>query len=89
MTMPMGEMGDYQFIEAGGVAIGAFSPVQGPQSFWLPVFGVADIAAAKAAVEANGGAITQDIQEIPGGEFAFTATGPSGAMLGFVGPKGA
>ncbi|HEX5747073.1 MAG TPA: hypothetical protein VFZ09_12590 [Archangium sp.] len=56
MTMPMDEMGDYQFIEAGGVAIGA---------------------------------ITQDVQEIPGGEFAFTATDPSGAMLGFVGPKGA
>ena len=89
MTMPMGEAGDYQLVEAGGVGIGAVCPVQGTPSLWLPYFGVAEIAAAKAAVEANGGTITQDLQEIPGGEFSLTCTDPSGAPLGFVGPKGA
>ena len=89
MAMPMGDAGDYQFIEIGGTAIGAINPIKAPPSMWLPIFGVADIEAAKSAAEANGGTITQDIQEIPGGEFALGCTDPSGAALGFVGPKGA
>lgn len=89
MAMPMGPAGDYQFIEIDGAAIGAINPIEGPGSFWLPVFGVADIEAAKAAVEANGGTVTTDIMEIPGGEFALNADDPSGAAVGFVGPKGA
>ena len=56
---------------------------------WLPYFGVADIGAAKAAAEANGGTINQDIHEVPGGDFIFVATDPAGALVGFVGPKGA
>jgi predicted enzyme related to lactoylglutathione lyase len=87
MAMPMGEAGDYQFIEGGGVAIGAINPVPEPPSFWLPVFGVTDIAAARAAVEANGGTITTDLQEVPGGEFALNADDPSGAAVAFLGPK--
>jgi hypothetical protein len=89
MAMPMGPAGDYQFIEAGGTAIGAINPVKETRTFWLPVFGVADIEAARAAVEANGGKITTDLQEIPGGEFALNADDPSGAAVAFVGPKGA
>ena len=89
MAMPMGPAGDYQFIEIEGTAIGAINPVQGAQPHWLPVFGVADIAAARAAVEANGGTITTDVMEIPGGEFALNANDPSGAAVAFVGPKGA
>ena len=89
MAMPMGPAGDYQFIEIDGSAIGAINPVQGQGSFWLPVFGVTDIEKAKAAVEANGGKNTTDIMEIPGGEFALNANDPSGAAVGFVGPKGA
>ena len=85
----MGPLGDYQFIEIDGAAIGAINPIQGPRSFWLPVFGVTDIEAARAVVEANGGTITTDIMEIPGGEFALNADDPSGAAVGFVGPKGA
>jgi predicted enzyme related to lactoylglutathione lyase len=88
MTMPMGALGDYQFIEVGGEAIGAVSPVAAPPALWLPVFGVAEIVAAKSAAEAHGGTVTQDIQEIPGGQFALCCTDPSGAALGFVGPKG-
>lgn len=89
MAMPMGPAGDYQFIEIDGTAIGAINPIQAPPSMWLPIFGVTDIVAAKAAAEANGGTITTDIMEIPGGEFALTADDPSGAAVGFVGPKGA
>jgi predicted enzyme related to lactoylglutathione lyase len=89
MAMPMGVMGDYQFIEAGGVMIGAISPCRDKPSAWLPYFGVTDIAAAKEAALANGGALVDDIQEIPGGEFSLCCTDPSGATVGFVGPKGA
>ncbi|WP_338028009.1 VOC family protein [Croceibacterium selenioxidans] len=90
MAMPMGPLGDYQFVEVDGVAIGAINPdLGGERPHWLPIFGVKEVEAAKAAVEATGGRVTQDLQEIPGGEFAFTATDPSGAALGLVGPKGA
>jgi predicted enzyme related to lactoylglutathione lyase len=89
MAMPMGPAGDYQFIEVEGSAIGAINPVEAGPSMWLPIFGVTDIGAAKAAAQANGGTITTDIMEIPGGEFALNVDDPSGAALGFVGPKGA
>ncbi|TFI57791.1 VOC family protein [Sphingomonas parva] len=87
MAMPMGEAGDYRFIEHEGLAIGAVNPVRAGPSHWLPVFGVEEIQAAKAAAEANGGIVTQDLQEIPGGEFALGVTDPGGAALAFVGPK--
>jgi predicted enzyme related to lactoylglutathione lyase len=89
MAMPMGELGDYEFIDIGDLTIGAVNPAlpEGAKPHWLPVFGVADIEAAKAAVQAHGGEITTDIQEIPGGEFALNANDPAGAPVGFVGPK--
>ena len=89
MKMPMGEAGDYQFLEHDGVAIGAVNPVREGHSHWLSIFGVADIEAARAAAAANGGTITVDLQPIPGGEFALNVDDPNGAALGFVGPKGA
>lgn len=90
-SMPMGDKGDYRFIEQGGVGLGAINPWMGegmPVS-WLPYFGVADIDAAKAAAEASGGTVTHDLHEVPGGDFIFTATDPAGAPVAFVGPKGA
>jgi len=90
-AMPMGDKGDYRFVEAEGTRIGAINPWMADYMAlgWLPYFGVADIAAAKAAAEANGGTVTHDIHEVPGGDFIFTATDPAGAPVGFVGPKGA
>ncbi|QAY75220.1 VOC family protein [Sphingosinicella sp. BN140058] len=88
MAMPMGEAGDYQFVEHDGIALGAVNPVREGPSYWLPIFGVADIEAARAAAAETGGRITVDLQEIPGGEFALNVDDPGGAALGFVGPKG-
>jgi predicted enzyme related to lactoylglutathione lyase len=90
-TMPMGEHGDYRFIARHGEQIGAINPWMADYMTlgWLPYFGVADIDAAKAAAEANGGTVTHDIHQVPGGDFIFTATDPAGAPVGFVGPKGA
>lgn len=90
-AMPMGDKGNYRFIEAGGEAIGAINPWMADYMAvgWLPYFGVADIDAAKTAAEGGGGTVTHDVHEVPGGDFIFTATDPAGAPVGFVGPKGA
>ncbi len=90
-SMPMGERGEYRFVEADGEQIGAINPWMADymKVGWVPYFGVADIDAARAAAEASGGTIEQDIHEVPGGDFIFMATDPAGALVGIVGPKGA
>lgn len=90
-TMPMGDKGDYRFIDQGGGQIGAINPWMADYMTvgWLPYFGVADIEAARDAAKATGGTVTHDIHEVPGGDFIFTATDPAGAAVAFVGPKGA
>lgn len=87
--MPMGELGAYRFIQCGEVGIGAVMPLmQGmPVSMWSYYIGVDDIDRAHAAVTANGGTITNEPMEIPGGEFAMNAIDPQGAHVGFVGPR--
>jgi uncharacterized protein len=89
-TMPMGEQGNYRFIEQGGEQIGAINPWMADYMTvgWLPYFGVADIEAARDAAKASGGTVTHDVHEVPGGNFIFAATDPAGAPVGFVGPKG-
>ena len=89
--MDMGEMGTYQFVAHDGVTTGAImrKPPQAPVSAWSHYFRVADIDAAKAAAEANGGTIHQDIHQVPGGDFIFIASDPAGALVGLVGSKGA
>ena len=90
-TMPMGEQGNYRFIEQGGGQIGAINPwlADYMQVGWVPYFNVADIDAARDAARAAGGTINHDVHEVPGGDFIFIATDPAGAPVGFVGPKGA
>ena len=90
-AMPMGDKGDYRFVEAGGEQIGAINPWMADYMTvgWLPYFGVADIQAARDAAQATGGTVTHDIHAVPTGDFIFTATDPAGAAIAFVGPKGA
>lgn len=87
--MDMGEMGAYRFIQCGDVGIDAVMPLmQGmPLSMWSYYIGVDDIDRARAAVTANGGTITNEPMEIPGGEYAMNAIDPQGAHVGFVGPR--
>jgi predicted enzyme related to lactoylglutathione lyase len=89
-TMPMGDKGDYRFIEQDG-PLGAINPWMADYMSvgWVPYFGVADIVAARDAVGANGGTIHHDIHEVPGGDQIFVAADPAGAVAGFVGKKGA
>jgi len=87
--MPMGELGAYRFIQRGAVGIGAVMPLMEgyPVPVWNFYIGVDDIDRAHAAVTANGGTITSEPMEIPGGEFAMNAIDPQGAPVGFVGPR--
>lgn len=88
-AMPMGDMGDYKFIQADGVGIGAImvKPPQRPVSSWLYYIGVDDIDRAAKAVTGGGGQILFGPNEIPGGEFSIVGMDPQGAPFGLVGPR--
>lgn len=88
-AMPMGEMGDYRFIQANGVNIGAImrKPPQLPASAWAYYIGVDDIDRAIAAINDGGGKVLNGPHEIPGGEFALNGLDPQGASFGLVGPR--
>lgn len=86
--MPMGEMGDYIFVEAGGQTIGATmqTPPQGQPSAWQFYFRAPDIEAAAAKVTAQGGTVHAGPMEVPGGDRIIVASDPHGVMFGVVGP---
>jgi predicted enzyme related to lactoylglutathione lyase len=88
-AMPMGEMGDYRFIQANGVNIGAImrKPPQRPVSVWSYYIGVDDIDRAIQAITEGGGQVLNGPNEIPGGEFALNGMDPQGAAFGIVGPR--
>jgi len=88
-AMPMGEMGDYQFITQRGETIGAVMnrTPDGPPPSWTFYFGVADIDAATQAVPGHGGTIHYGPAEVPGGVFIIVASDPQGALFGLVGPR--
>lgn len=87
--MDMGALGAYRFIQRGEVMIGAVMPLMEgyPVPVWNFYIGVDDIDRARDAVTANGGTITNEPMEIPGGEYAMNAVDPQGAPVGFVGPR--
>ncbi len=87
--MPMGEMGDYKFVQANGVGIGAImrKPAQSPMSAWVYYIGVDDIDRGAKAITDGGGQLLYDPMDIPGGEFAVAAIDPQGALFGLVGPR--
>lgn len=86
-AMPMGEMGEYRFINHGGEMLGAVmtNPPGGPPANWTYYFRVPDIDASAAAVTGNGGAVRQGPMEVPGGDMVVVASDPQGAMFGLVG----
>ncbi len=88
-AMPMGEMGDYRFINHGGGMIGAVmnrpKPEQRPM--WNYYFRVSGIDAAADRIRAGGGSITFGPMEVPGGDWVVNAIDPQGVSLGLVGSK--
>lgn len=89
-VMPMGEMGDYCFIDHHGVVLGAImqQAQAGQPAMWLPYIGVPGVMQAKAAIEENGGTIMNGPHEVPGGDWIIVARDPQGAAFGVVGPQG-
>lgn len=88
-AMPMGAMGDYQFITHHGQTLGAMMTRRqdGPPPMWTFYFGVDDIdAATKAATDKNA-AIHYGPAEVPGEVFIIIASDPQGALFGLVGPR--
>jgi uncharacterized protein len=88
-AMPMGEMGEYQFIHQHGEMIGAMMnrTADGPPPAWNFYFGIEDIDVAARAVSSHGGAIHYGPAEVPGGSFIIVASDPQNIMFGLVGPR--
>ena len=90
-VMPMGDMGDYCFIDHGDLTLGGLMQRQDPNlpPLWTLYFGVPDIDVACTAITAGGGAMLWGPNPVPGDEFSAVARDPQGAVFGVVGPKGA
>ena len=87
-AMPMGDLGDYTFLQHAGIGIGAMmtNPPGGKPGGWGFYFRVPDIEAAKGKITKGGGTITQGPMEVPGGEMVLNAVDPQGAAFGLVAP---
>jgi uncharacterized protein len=87
-AMPMGELGDYTFLEHGGTGIGAVmtNPPGGRTPGWGFYFRVPDIESAKIRISKAGGTVTNGPMEVPGGEMVLNAVDPDGAAFGLVAP---
>ncbi|UVI39554.1 VOC family protein [Qipengyuania spongiae] len=88
-AMPMGELGEYQFLYHGDGMIGAVMPLMPDMhgSRWQYYFGVEDIDRAAQAVTDGGGSLDGGVHEIPGGEYSVHCIDPQGAAFGLVGPR--
>ena len=90
-AMPMGGMGDYTFFGDGETEmLGAMmdAPQPGTPPFWNFAFTVADIDAAKEAVEAGGGTVRMGPAELPDNSgWLIQVTDPQGARVMFTGPR--
>lgn len=90
--MDMGPMGKYEFLKVGddrGFMIGALMPKpdEMPVAAWTYYFRVADIDEAVETTKANGGTITLEPTEIPGGDFTINGIDPQGAHFALVGAR--
>lgn len=87
-SMPMDEMGTYQFIEQEGAMIGAvMTAPSGRRPAWNFAFTVSDIDSAAAKISGGGGTIDYGPVEVPGGQWAVMANDPQGAHFMVVGPR--
>jgi len=80
-VMPMGPMGDYQFIEHGGRMIGAMFAPGDRQPAWRFCFRVENLERSIEAVRSGGGEILFGPTEVPTGGRIIQATDPQGAFF--------
>lgn len=88
-AMPMGEAGDYRFLDHGGEMIGGvMNRMNADQpTGWNFYFHVPSIAAAVETIKSRGGAIHFGPEEVPGGDYVISGTDPQGVGFGLVGPE--
>ena len=85
-VMPMGEMGDYQFIDHGGRMIGAMmTAAPDAPSGWGFAFHNRDVDAAAARIKELGGTVRGGPMEVPGDQRALMASDPEGVPFMLVG----
>jgi predicted enzyme related to lactoylglutathione lyase len=86
--MPMGEMGDYIFVQAGDQTIGATMQHQpnSPPPAWRFYFRTPDIEATAKKVGEAGGSVMMGPMDVPGGDRIIVGTDPHGVVFGAVGP---
>ncbi|MEO8453822.1 MAG: VOC family protein, partial [Sphingomicrobium sp.] len=89
-AMPMGDKGDYRFINHHGQMIGAIFPSQAgaradEKPHWRYYFRVPSIANARQIVEQKGGTIAFGPMEVPGGDYVIIGNDPQGAEFALVG----
>ena len=86
--MPMGEMGEYRFLDHRGVRIGAVAgTMAGQLPHWRYYFRVPSIAAAKDIAEQKGGTIHMGPHQVPTGDYIIIGADPHGAEFALVGGK--
>ena len=87
-TMPMGEMGDYCFIDhacqriGAAMTAGANWPIRATYYFNVP-----SIDAAVPKITGGGGTVTMGPRAVPGGMHIVMGTDPQGAAFALVGGK--
>lgn len=81
-VMPMGEMGDYQFIEHGGRMIGAMMKVQSSgHPSWNYCFRTDSVDRGLEAIKSGGGTVTYGPAEVPGGDRVVQALDREGSAF--------
>lgn len=89
-TMPMGEFGDYCFVDHHGQRLGGMMPQSAPGlgSQWTFYFGVPSVRAAQQRIAELGGKVLIPAHPVPGGGWIVLALDPQGALFGVAGPEG-
>jgi hypothetical protein len=84
--MPMGDMGEYRFIDHQGLRLGAISGLMpGQHPHWRYYFRVPSVSKAKETAEVKGGKIAMGPMEVPGGDHIVIGFDPQGAEFALVG----
>jgi uncharacterized protein len=84
--MPMGEHGEYRFIDHHVLRLGAIAgAMNGQPPHWRFYFTVASVSAAKQTAEAKGGKVVTGPMEVPGGGHIIVGFDPQGAEFALVG----
>ncbi|MEP6867849.1 MAG: VOC family protein [Novosphingobium sp.] len=88
-SMPMGDIGDYCFIDHQGEAVGAVmqKPPHVPHAGWNYYIRVPDLGQSIAAINAHGGTVLHGPMPVPGDDWIVNGIDPQGASFALVSAK--